>query len=207
LLAGTATGPTGAPTELPALPTDAPHYDVLQIPAPEDGAPVALNAGRVLGNSAGSGPWIYDGSLRFLFRADAQRAVAQGFNSRGDVVGYFAVGGTRHAFVYSGGVVNEPGTLGGGDSAATLVNESGFVAGDSTLAAGEHHAFVYRGAMRDIGSLGGADTFPFAMNPTGLVTGESQLASSVFQAHAFVWDPASGAMTDAGTLGGHYSRG
>jgi probable HAF family extracellular repeat protein len=207
LLAGTATGPIGAPTDLPAPLEDAPHYDVVQVPAPEDGAPVALDSGRVLGNSTAGGPWIYDGSLHFLFSGDTRSAVAQGFNSRGDVVGYFARGGIRRAFVFSGGVVTELGTLGGGDSAARLVNDSGFVAGDSTVAAGDHHAFVYRGALRDIGSLGGADTSPFAIGPTGLVTGESQLLSTVFRAHAFVWDPGSGTMADLGTLGGNYSRG
>lgn len=207
LLTGTATGPLGAPTAMPAMPADAPRYDVLQVPAPEDSAPVALNAGRVLGNSAAGGPWIYDGSLHFLFPGNPRHAVAQGFNSRGDVVGYFEGGGARRAFILAGGAVTELGTLGGPESAATLVNENGLVAGDSTVAAGGHHAFVYRGAIRDIGNLGGPETFPFALSASGLVTGESQLQGDVFRAHAFVWDPATGGMTDLGTLGGHYSRG
>jgi hypothetical protein len=33
---------TGQPTNLPPLPAGAPHYEVLQIPAPEDGSPVII---------------------------------------------------------------------------------------------------------------------------------------------------------------------
>jgi probable HAF family extracellular repeat protein len=208
LLSGAAAGPTGAPTALPPLPADAPRYDVVQIPAPDDGAPVAIDAGRVLGNSASGGPWIYDGrALRYLFPGDTRGPVAQGFNSTGKVVGYFSRGGKRRAFVFSGGELTEIGTLGGDDSAATLVNDAGLVAGESTVSAGGYHGFVYRGAIRDIGSLGGDETMPFAIGPTGLVTGQSQLLATVFTSHAFVWNPEGGAMADLGTLGGRYSRG
>lgn len=208
LLRGTAGDGLGAPTALEPLPAGAPRYSVLQVPAPEDSAPVALQDGRVLGNSAARGPWIYDGSLRELMPGDARRPVAQGFNARGDVVGYFSAGGTRRAFVLSGGSVSEPGTLGGADSAATLVDEAGLVAGDSQVASGAAHGFVLRsGALEDIGGLGGGETFPFAISPGGRLTGESQLAAQVFVSHAFLWNPAGGAMADLGTLGGNYSRG
>jgi probable HAF family extracellular repeat protein len=207
LLTGATADGTGAPTDLPPVPTDAPHYDVLQIPSPEDGAPVAINSGRVLGNSAANGPWIYDGSIHFLLRGDARAPVAQGFNSRGEVVGYFAAGGGRRAFVLSGGAVRELGTLGGSDSVATLINDGSLVAGDSTTADGSHHGFVVRNVLTDLGSLGGSDTVPFAISPRGLITGESQRAAQVFAAHAFVWNPAGGPMKDLGSLGGNYSRG
>jgi probable HAF family extracellular repeat protein len=133
--------------------------------------------------------------------------VAQGFNSRGDVVGYFAASGSRRAFVLSGGAIREPGSLGGGDSAATLINDGGLVAGESTVAGGSHHGFVLRGVLQDMGSLGGADTLPFAISPAGLITGESQLVAPVFVSHAFVWSPSRGSLMDLGTLGGNYSRG
>jgi probable HAF family extracellular repeat protein len=207
LIAGTTASGTGAPTDLPPLPADVPHYDVLRIPAPEDSAPVALDSGRVLGNSAANGPWIYDGSIRFLLPGDARVPVAQGFNSRGDVVGYFAAGGGRRAFVLSRGAISQPGTLGGDDSAASLINDNGLVAGDAIIPSGVHHAFVVRGTLQDLGTLGGGETFPFAISLGGLITGESQLASQDFTSHAFVWNPAGGSMTDVGTLGGKYSRG
>lgn len=208
LLGGGGGDGLGAPTELPPTPAAAPRYAVLQIPAPGDSAPVALLDGRVLGNSAERGPWIYDGSLRYLMEGDARAPVAQGFNGRGDVVGYFSAGGARRAFVLAGGAVSELGTLGGPDSAATLVGEGGLVAGDSQTASGTAHGFVVRaGALKDIGGLGGGETFPFAMAPAGRLTGESQLAAPAFVSHAFLWDPAGGAMADLGTLGGNYSRG
>jgi probable HAF family extracellular repeat protein len=207
LIAGTVASGTGAPTALPALPGSAPHYDVLQVPAPEDGSPVALSNGRVLGNSAANGPWIYDGSMHFLLPGDARNPVALGFNARGDVVGYFAAGGVRRAFVLSNGSAAGFGTLGGSMSAASLVTDRGFVAGLSTVASGTPHGFVLSGsALHDIGGLGGGETFPFALSPGGLITGESQLTASVFRSHAFVWST-SGAMKDLGTLGGNYSRG
>ena len=208
LVTGTATDGTPATTDpAPPVPADAPRYEVVQVPAPEDGAPVALASGRVLGNSAANGPWIYDGSIHYLMSGDSRAPIAQGFNSRGDVVGYFSAGGTRRAFVLTGGAVSQPGTLGGSDSAATLINDSGLVAGDATVADGTHHGFVAGPAMRDIGSLGGGETFPFAISPMGLVTGQSQLAAQVYVAHAFVYSASSGAMTDIPTLGGNYSRG
>jgi probable HAF family extracellular repeat protein len=206
LVAGTIADGIGAPTDLAPIPTDAPHFDTVRIPAPEDGAPIAIQSGRVLGNSAANGPWIYDGTIHYLLPGDARAPIAQGFNSRGDVVGYFA-GGSQRAFVLSGGATREPGTLGGGDSAATLINDSGLVAGHSTVPDGSHHGFVVRGTMKDMGSLGGAETFPFAMSAAGLITGESQLVAPLFVSHAFVWSSDRAAMTDLGTLGGNYSRG
>jgi probable HAF family extracellular repeat protein len=207
LVAGATAEGTGAPTDPQSLPADAPKYAAVQVPAPEDSAPVAIDSGRVLGNSDSQGPWIYDGSLRYLMPADARAPVAQGFNARGDVVGYFSAGGGRQAFVLSGGAISQPGTLGGGDSAATLINDSGLVAGDSTVSGGSHHGFFVRGGIHDLGSLGGDETFPFAISAGGLITGQSQLAAQRYIAHAFAWNPASGAMTDLGTLGGLYSRG
>jgi hypothetical protein len=209
LVARVAVDGMGPPTDLAPVPAEAPHYEVVQIPAPEDGSPVAIDSGRVLGNSAASGPWIWDGSLHYLMPGDGRAPIAQGFNSHGDIVGYFSAGGVRRAFVLSGGAVMQPGTLGSTDSAATLVNDSGLAAGDFTVSDGTHHAFVVRsGAIHDIGGLGGGETFPFAISPGGLITGESQLADvNVFVAHSFIWNAGNGAIADVPTLGGKYARG
>ena len=145
--------------------------------------------------------------MHYFMPNDARAPVVQGFNAHNDVVGYFSSGGTRRAFVLSGGAISQPGTLGGNDSAATLVNDAGLVAGDSTDSSGTHRGFVVRGGIHEIGNLGAPETFPFAISPSGLITGQSQVAGDIYTAHAFIWSPGSGSMADLGTLGGLYSRG
>jgi len=191
----------------PPAPPVRPKYAVTPIPAGEDSTPIALDEnGRVLGNSE-RGPWIWDGSLRMLFpqAPDAARYVAQGFNSRGDVVGYHqASNGTKRAFLLSGGVVRELQTLGGTFSSAKVVDAQGRIAGDATLPNGEYRSFLYDGGgVRNLGTLGGIETLAFAMNTQGHVTGQSQQADG--QRHAFLFDGST--MRALGSLGGHFSRG
>lgn len=45
------------------------------------------------------------------------------------------------------------GTLGGGESKAFAISESGTIAGYSTLPDGNYHAFYWDGTIRDLGSL------------------------------------------------------
>src|SRR5205807_675124 len=119
---------------LPAKPA-APLYDVALVPAPPDSGALALGAGgKVLGNSS-NGPWIYDGSsIRYLIQRGSWETFARGFNSRGDVVGYQLRGDkTRRAFAVVGGSWIDLGTLGGDSSAANTIDDTGHIAGDSTL--------------------------------------------------------------------------
>jgi probable HAF family extracellular repeat protein len=58
--------------------------------------------------------------------------------------------------------------------------------------------------VTDLGTLGGGFSLGFDINARGQVTGLSHI--STFDAHAFVWDPATG-MRDLGTLGGDQSFG
>lgn len=184
-----------------------PRYALTPIPAGEDSTPIALDEnGRVLGNSE-RGPWIWDGSLRMLFpqEADAARYVAQGFNSRGDVVGYYQFpDGTKRAFLLSGGLVRSFETLGGHFSSAKVVDAQGRIAGDATLPNGEYRSFLYDGnSVRNLGTLGGHETLAFAINAQGQVTGQSQQSDG--QLHAFLFDGSS--MRALGSLGGRFSRG
>lgn len=183
----------------------APLYDVQRVPAGEDSAPVALREGKVLGNSA-RGPWIWDGgaSVRYLFPGDTRQLVAMGFNASGDVVGYEVVGRQKRAFVYAGGALSFPATLGGDSSMAIGIADDGRVAGDAKTALGQSRSFVVEdGAARSIGTLGGDETMTIAVSPGGLVTGESQAADGT--RHAFLWDGKS--MRDLGSLGGDYAQG
>src|SRR6266542_3972255 len=97
------------------------------------------------------------------------------------------------------------GTLGGIESQATAVNNSGQVVGYGRLANYEYHAFSWTqaGGMIDLGTLGGG-TFSsaVAVNASGQVVGFStNTAQPYFPLHAFSWTQAGG-MIDLGTLGG-----
>jgi probable HAF family extracellular repeat protein len=184
-----------------------PRYAITPIPAGEDSAPIALDeSGRVLGNSA-RGPWIWDGQLHLLLPHEANpgRYVAQGFNSRGDVVGYEQLpNGTKKAVLLSGSAVQELQTLGGNYSTANVVDAQGRIAGDSTLPNGEYRSFLFDGSeVRNLGTLGGHETLAFAINSQGHVTGQSQRTDG--QLHAFLFDGR--AMRALGSLGGRFSRG
>src|SRR5438128_5724714 len=64
------------------------------------------------------------------------------------------------------------GTLGGPQSAATAINDSGQIAGFSYTAAGYNHAFLYSGGvMSDLTTLGGNQSFATGIGATGDVVG------------------------------------
>jgi len=97
------------------------------------------------------------------------------------------------------------GSLGGGTSFATGINDSGAVAGYSTLPSTATHAFRWSaGVMTDLGTLGGADSHADAINSQGLVVGTSITTSTVLPTYAFVYS--SGPMASLGSLGGNNSE-
>ena len=93
------------------------------------------------------------------------------------------------------------GTLGGTDSSASAVNDSGQVVGESSTADDlDIHAFSWTqaGGMVDLGTLGGTESEPFAVNASGQVVGYSYTAGDT-DLHAFSWTQAGG-MVDLGIL-------
>ena len=121
--------------------------------------------------------------------------------------------GAPHAFLYSNGVMQDlgtlggPGTLGGWVSFGFSINNSGQVTGFSyTAGNAAAHAFIYSNrSMRDLGTLGGTDSFGDGINDNGQVTGASDVTGDATQ-HAFLYS--NGSMKDLGTLpGGEYSEG
>ena len=98
------------------------------------------------------------------------------------------------------------GTLGGTFSRAYAINESGQVAGSSTTATGDTHAFLWTPGqgMQDLGTLGGGpSSIARGINDDGEVVGEATLPRVEPRQpakHAFLWTPGQG-MQDLGTLG------
>jgi probable HAF family extracellular repeat protein len=84
------------------------------------------------------------------------------------------------------------GTLGGKDSWASAINDSGQVVGGSYLAGDQNnHAFLYKdGKMTDLGTLGGTSSVARGINKSGQVVGWSDNSSG--QRRGFLYDSANG---------------
>jgi len=138
-----------------------------------------------------------------------------GVNNAGDVAGLVTVslgdpwGGSGHAFVHDGAVMNDIGTLGGEDSSARDINNLGQIVGVSELSGTNvSHAFLYHnGNWTDLGTLGeGWESTATRVSENGLVTGHSEVNADYPQAnHAFLHD--GNDMHDLGTFGGWNSYG
>jgi probable HAF family extracellular repeat protein len=104
------------------------------------------------------------------------------------VTGYSStVSGYDHAFLYSGGNMQDLGTLlGGRSSMGYAINRSGEVTGTSDISVGDLHAFLYsRGAMQDLGTLPGlVNSFGQGVNDAGDVVG---YCVNLFDQHAFLY--------------------
>jgi len=137
---------------------------------------------------------------------------AEGLNEAGQVVGNayslatFSSPFASGIFLYSGGVMQDLGSLGLHPDHGTAIgiNSSNQVVGLSTVGtynSGNAHAFVYLdGAMRDIGRLGGNFSAAFGINDQGYVVGQTQMPFG--EGHAFIYSIAEARMYDLGTLGG-----
>jgi probable HAF family extracellular repeat protein len=138
---------------------------------------------------------------------------ARAINQSGQVTGWASIPGVQeflngpeHAFLYSGGVMADLGSI-GDLSFGTGVSNDGQVTGVTrnypALSGG--HAFLYSGGtMRDLGTFGGTTSYGTGVNNAGQVTGYSYAAGDV-AFRAFLYER--GAMRDLGTLGGTTSYG
>ena len=106
---------------------------------------------------------------------------AYGINNSGQVIGNSSPDANYwHAFLYSGGVMQDLGTLGGNESSASGINDYGQVVGGSLITGNSaNHAFFYNGGvMTDLGTLpGGLGSFANDINDSGQVVGSSTTSS------------------------------
>ena len=98
-------------------------------------------------------------------------------------------------------LIKDLGTLGGADSQAFALNESGGTAGVAQRADGSSHAFFFNGTLKDLGTLGGASSVAAGMTRSGQVVGRA--LTSVGNSRAFLYS--NGSMRSLGTLGGSQS--
>jgi probable HAF family extracellular repeat protein len=164
------------------------------------GVPKGLNAtGDVLGDS-----FVYDGQRHDLPSPANGYVSVSNINAVGQIA--FTTSSTDNsgntlsqACLYSRGNITSFGTLGGNNSSAYWVDDSGRVVGVSDTANGTSHGFLYvNGTMTDLGTLGGNNSIPEAFNAAGVIIGQADTAEGFH--HAFAWF--NGTMTDLGTLGG-----
>jgi probable HAF family extracellular repeat protein len=119
-----------------------------------------------------------------------------------------AAGEARPAKAGTAYTLKDLGTLGGANSFARGVNNSGQVAGWSDVPGGATHAFLSGpggGPLQDLGTLlGGSNSQGWAVNNSGQVAGWSDVPGGF--RHAFLSDPGGGALKDLGTFVGFFSN-
>jgi probable HAF family extracellular repeat protein len=186
--------------------------DLGALPGDTSSVATAINAnGDVVGWSTGptgSRAFVYTdlgGLVALPGLPNRPLSVARDINDAGDIVGSANAGGTDlgHAVLWSGGSVQDLGTLGTGSySEARALNNLGQIVGTSHTSGGNMlgvHAFLYTQAagLRDL-TPGADEGVATDINDAGQVTGYKTAFGGY---HAFRWQAGAG-FVDLGVLAG-----
>ena len=133
---------------------------------------------------------------------DSNRSHAQSINDSGQVAGWSDLDNNNyHAFLYSGGVMSDIGTLGGTLSRGFGINASGQVTGfANTKNDAGRHGFLYTpvSGMADLGVVpGGVASDGLGLNDSGQVVGYTEMFDNTFRAWLYT---AGAGMQDLNTL-------
>lgn len=105
-----------------------------------------------------------------------------------------------YAFLYSGGTMTILGTLGGNYTVGNSINNSGQIAGTSSIG-GIFYPYLYSGGtMTNLGTLGGYTSLGQGINNSGQIVGFSTTTIQSTPQIAYLYS--GGTMTGLGTLGG-----
>ena len=135
--------------------------------------------------------------------------VAEGLNNAGDVAGYVSTAASASQAMSwsSGGGFDLLGTLGGDDSFAFAINDSGVAVGRSETGVGtQTRPFRIEpgGMMESLGTLGGNTGSANDINANGVITGTASTGSF---SRAFLWTEGGGMMEIGGFAPGMSSTG